>query len=280
MTPPGPPDAHGDRPRMAEALASLKEGLRDTADPLYDSWKLRSRTAAANAEAAKGEASVPPQRLTPRPVTEVQIDITLESTPDHTPAVTPLPPCGEPNAPTDAFLTEEAFFNRGSIELSDSLTEESLVDVHIEVDVPVEEGRASVQADTVRVPVIRYRPFPRWALVVAAALLVFAASLLALRVTLPLDSTRSTRSVLTSEVASSILVGATSPLKALPTATALPPATALPSPTAASAPPSIEPTATPIDPWDVPSSAAPGKIPSAPLHRRPGARDFFRDPGF
>jgi len=36
-----PGDGLADRPKMAEALASLKEGLNESDDPLYDGWKLR-----------------------------------------------------------------------------------------------------------------------------------------------------------------------------------------------------------------------------------------------
>src|SRR5436190_634784 len=36
-----PGDGLTDRPKMAEALASLKEGLGEADDPLYDGWKLR-----------------------------------------------------------------------------------------------------------------------------------------------------------------------------------------------------------------------------------------------
>jgi hypothetical protein len=34
-----------DNPRLAEALARLKDGLEDGADPLYDSWKLQRKKA-------------------------------------------------------------------------------------------------------------------------------------------------------------------------------------------------------------------------------------------
>jgi hypothetical protein len=49
-----------DRPKMAEALASLKEGLGENDDPLYDGWKLRNGAGAAdnNLEAAREAASV------------------------------------------------------------------------------------------------------------------------------------------------------------------------------------------------------------------------------
>jgi hypothetical protein len=55
-----PGDGLTDRPKMAEALASLKEGLSETDDPLYDGWKLRKGAGAeADNLAAAGEAAHP-----------------------------------------------------------------------------------------------------------------------------------------------------------------------------------------------------------------------------
>ena len=88
-----PGDGLTDRPKMAEALASLKEGLGESDDPLYDGWKLRKGAGdAADNRVAVGEGH-----------------------------------------PSDAEAT-----------------------------------------DTVPVRVVRYLVFPKWAIVVAAALLVFA----------------------------------------------------------------------------------------------------------
>ena len=53
-----PGDGLNDRPKMAEALASLKEGLGDKDDPFYDGWKLRKGAGdAADNLAAAGEAT-------------------------------------------------------------------------------------------------------------------------------------------------------------------------------------------------------------------------------
>ncbi|HKQ69595.1 MAG TPA: hypothetical protein VJT73_09660 [Polyangiaceae bacterium] len=112
----GSADKPVDRPKMAEALASLKEGLSDSDDPLYDGWKHKKGAghAADNAGAAA-------------------LDTTLD---------TPDPAALLSGAPT------------------------------------ADEGpRPSVDSvDTVPVHVIRYPVFPRWAAVVAVALLLFAMS--------------------------------------------------------------------------------------------------------
>jgi hypothetical protein len=100
-----PADRVGDRPRMAEALASLKEGLRESADPLYDGWKRKPGSGVAPGQ--EGVASI-----------------------------------------------------QG---------------VH----------RPPLATDTVRVRVIRYQVFPKWALISAASLIVFSASVAALRFGLP-----------------------------------------------------------------------------------------------
>jgi hypothetical protein len=42
-----PAERVADRPKMAEALASLKEGLAENDDPFYDGWKLRNASGAA-----------------------------------------------------------------------------------------------------------------------------------------------------------------------------------------------------------------------------------------
>jgi len=52
-----PGDGLNDRPKMAEALASLKEVLSEKDDPFYDGWKLRKGAGdAADNVAATGEA--------------------------------------------------------------------------------------------------------------------------------------------------------------------------------------------------------------------------------
>jgi hypothetical protein len=53
-----PAEGLADRPKMAEALASLKEGLAENDDPFYDGWKLKNGGAAAgeNLAAARDAA--------------------------------------------------------------------------------------------------------------------------------------------------------------------------------------------------------------------------------
>jgi hypothetical protein len=204
------------------------------------------------------------------------IDISLEGTPDQTAAFDPTePPPSVEALPGEPFLTiEEEFF------------------IQEELNEPTEEPtvvlRPSVQTDTVRVRVIRYPAFPRWALIVAAALSVFAVSLVALRAGLPRDAARGARSVLASEVPA----GFAAPSAAV---AATPPAP-LSHPLAAPVVPSHEAPTPQSDPgvgsgFDAPSttdspstlvqSPAPtGKMPAAPARRRQGAHDFFRDPGF
>jgi hypothetical protein len=256
----GPSNPLGHRPRMAEALASLKEGLRDTADPLYDGWRLQRRTSNADARPPiASSGSVPDPGET--------IDISLDES-DEMPitdaATESSAPVTFPDASLeDAFPTEE-----GGIIIEEELIEPLGAS-------PAVASRPSVQTDTVRVRVIRYQPFPRWALVVAAALVVFAVSLVAMRGSLPLANSRSTRSVLASEVPSDL------PISSPAVATA-PPAAARPADTPSAAPPPLPALEATTEPSPVPVQApAPaGKMPSAPARRRPGTHDFFRDPGF
>jgi len=277
----GPSNPLGDRPRMAEALASLKEGLRETADPLYDSWKLRQvasdRPVVLDVE---GEAA-----RVGRPEPAEAVDIALDGTPPETPAASSTP---------DALSGDDA--------LSEGLpTEEVLVEFDEEFGNSDPETtiarKPSVQTDTVRVRVIRYHPFPRWALIVAATLVVFALSLIALRASLPGESTRIARPVLASEVPTPSPAAA-STLTRFPASNAtvapVPPSSPPPSKSAApsavpqleaapaaappieSPPPSLAPAAAPAVPV---RAAAPGGKAAAPK-RRQGSQDFFRDPGF
>jgi hypothetical protein len=291
---------------MAEALASLKEGLRETADPLYDSWKLRqvasdrpvvldvetdaARASGASAEPGPSEAAPrPPKPRGADPAERLEpIDIALEGTPPETPGASSIPDAAAGDAPLDGIPTE---------------------DLLVEFDEEFEKGDAettsvrypSVQADTVRVRVIRYRPFPRWALVAAASFVVFAISLVALRAGLQGESTRVALPVLAPEVPTSLPVPPTrtlSPTNVLAANAALANAVA-PVPAKSAAPlgaaplnehaaaddvPAVEspaaigaPTATSAGP---PRSAAPAAKTSPPPKRRSGAQDFFRDPGF
>jgi hypothetical protein len=285
----GPSNPLGDRPRMAEALASLKEGLRDTADPLYDGWKLRPRPAApANAQetAAESVSRTPPLANGDAIADAAEtIDIALEGTPDETPTAE-----AEPETSSLTGALDEGF-----------PTEEVLIEVTVDDAAPppsVILRRASVQTDTVPVRIIRYPSFPRWALVIVAALLVFAGSLAALRARFPRESTRSSRSVLASQVAAAVpasnadraaFPAANPPAATAPGVNALAPAGA-PSPIPASAEPrppapGIEPGFAAPSPNDAPTSVVPatppaGKLPSSSPRRRPGGHDFFRDPGF
>lgn len=254
MSAEGPPNPLGDRPRMAKALASLKEGLRDSGDPLYDTWKVRS-----------GRAN-PASAAAPRANPEGAIDNTVDGAREPALIADPARPTPSIEAsPSDACPTEEGLITDGM--LMDAVAAASTVVV-----------RASVQTDTVRVRVVRYQAFPRWALIVAAALLVFAVSLVTLRASLPRDSARSARSVLASEVPAVFM--ASSP------AVATLPASSLPvEPAAAPLDPVVEPysegaAATEPPSPAVPPSAPTGRLPSAPPRRRAGAHDFFRDPGF
>ena len=270
----GPSHPFGDRPRMAEALASLKEGLRDSADPLYDGWKLpRRATTATYPDARPPEPLLhasPPATDASTPGLGESIDITLEGTPDATPlADAPFHTTSIDVSFGDDFETEAAFFaHRGLIEPPELIE-------------PPAEARAvasqtSVQIDTVPVRIIPYQPFPRWALVAAASLLVFAASVVAMRAGLSRDSSRSSRSVLASEVPRDF------PASSAAVATAPPPLAAPPLAVPTAAPsrvPRLEATTAPA-PVSVSAPSSAGKIPSAPVRRRPGTPEFFRDPGF
>lgn len=228
-----PDDRLGDRPRMAEALASLNEGLRESADPLYDGWKRKPGAAAAH-----------------------------RSTPD--------------------------------------------VSSH-------EVGRAPLPRDTVRVRVIRYQVFPKWALIAAAALIVFSASVAALRFSWhpsavspssPPSNPFPTPSRLSSGFASDLAVAADpaavvaepDPLAAEPAplaAAAADPASTGGSETRVTAPSGLArpvvaaPAARAIRaaaPVASPPKAAPsatGKSGSSGSRRKPSSDPgFFRDPGF
>jgi hypothetical protein len=254
----GPSNPLGDRSRMAEALASLKEGLRDTADPLYDGWKLRPRPAApANPQGTAAESVSPPPDVANSPASVdagEAIDITIEGTPDETPIAE-----ADAEIPSLTGSLDEGF-----------PTEEVLIEATDFDTPPASARRPSVQTDTVRVRIIRYPSFPRWAIVVAAALLVFAASLAALRASFPRESARSSRSVLASQVPAAPS-GAPSPA----------PAGAEPRYPA----PGIEPGFAAPSPNDAPTGVVPatppvGKLPSSSPRRRPAGHDFFRDPGF
>lgn len=259
----GPSNPLGARPRMAKALASLNEGLRESADPLYDGWKLRQRLpGAANAPGRPVEGAPPSNVRGGDPVADAgqTIDITLDTL-DGTPGET-------------RRVEAQAQMPASSVVLVDDLptqdelpTEDQLIEVTEGEVVSAAAHRTSVQTDTVRVRVIRYQPFPRWALVVAAALLVFAASLFALRTSLPHEKTPAERAVPANEVA-----------------------TTLPAPIAESPwpepAPRIEPGFGPAPRPDlrppIAVSALPpaGKMPTSSPRRRPGGSDFFRDPGF
>ena len=269
----GPSNPLGDRPRMAEALASLKEGLRETADPLYDSWKLRqvasdrpvvldveseaARVGRPNPEAPPVEgAARPPSAIARASLAEPAeaVDIALDGTPPETPAASSTPEAlAGDAAPSDGLPTEELLVEFDE-EFENSDPETTIA------------RKPSVQADTVRVRVIRYHPFPRWALIVAASLVVFALSLVALRASLPGESTRVARPVLASEVPTAA-PSAVPQLEAAPAA-ARPPIESPPPPPAPAAAPAV-----PV------RAAAPGGKAAAPK-RRQGAQDFFRDPGF
>jgi hypothetical protein len=289
-----PPDPLGDRPRMAEALASLKEGLRDTADPLYDGWKRRPRAAQAEASPEGGPVTekllapaaapiVPRFKLDAAEDPGLTIDLSRHVTPEETPIgdleVTIDEDFGDTLA-TANLSTEEAFFAEGQ-------TNEM-------ASAPPVVRHSSVQADTVRVRVIRYPSFPRWALIVAAALVVFALSILALRPTLLGDREEvlaESDVTVTDEVEAPMAAGmgpeiapAIAPLVPLaPTSSASPSAVAtekddLSPPLFVGGTPPVRPamgrpTVAPV------GSAVQGKIPAA-TRRRSGSRDFFRDPGF
>ncbi|MET0592116.1 MAG: hypothetical protein ABW133_05415 [Polyangiaceae bacterium] len=306
-----PPDP-ADRPRMAEALASLKEGLRDTADPLYDGWKLRPKPAPIDAppEASTAAAGplppIAPPPFVPRfkPLLAAQPGITIDLSRDRTPEGTPIGDVevtieddfGDPETTRDFDTVEEdAFFAQGqTTEMASA---------------PPVVHHSSVQADTVRVRVIRYPSFPRWALIVAAALVLFALCILALRPTWigEGDEALATGDVTDEPEAPRVAAKATEIAAAAPVV--------VPAPTSKFAPPVFEaapaieaekedlasaalieekiaekeerlapgvaplrpamgrPTVAPI------GSAVQGRIPAA-TRRRSGSRDFFRDPGF
>ena len=273
-----------DRPRMAEALASLKEGLRDTADPLYDGWKLRSRSGQPEVHRTEGAAH-PPGAAGGDPPSEAAptIEISFDELPH------PAPMAGAESASPDS----SSWYDDG-LPTQDELMEDGVPLDTIDEAAADDARRASVQADTVRVRVIPYQPFPRWALVFAAALFVFAVSVLALRVTFPREKTRSQRSVLASDVPTRSHVDrAASPVSnravvAAPPAVLTPPPPEAPSSPATPEPPLLREIAAPFKPptpTRAPAAAVSAlpsavKVPTPPPRRRPSNREFFRDPGF
>lgn len=298
------PPHPGDRPRMAEALASLKEGLRDTADPLYDGWKRRPKPAP---NPASPERIPPVERLPPTapppfaprfnahaaPDPGITIDLSRDGTTEETPLEEVELTIDEdfsdfrPDRDLDTE-EEEAFFAEGqATEMASA---------------PPVVHHSSVQADTVRVRVIRYPSFPRWALIVAAALVLFALCILALRPTWMGDAEEA--------IAAGDVAGEPEAPRVAAKAPEVAPV-AVPAPTSRFAPPAFEaesagepeeedlafaargegkvagneeravahgrpmgrPTVAPI------GSGVQGKIPAG-TRRRSGSRDFFRDPGF
>jgi len=211
VSPDDPADGAVDRPRMAEALASLNEGLRESADPLYDGWKRRS-----DARAASGKE-----------------------------------------------------------------TSSTGVD------------RPAFPSDTVRVRVIRYQVFPKWALIAAASLVVFSGSVAALRVGLrspvkppPASSSASPGPRMGPAFVPDLAVAADPGRMASdpPLGAAADQAFAelplAPSAAAAVSAPSLPPSH-----FSSPRRAPPApatKVVSPPTRRRPTPLDtgFFRDPGF
>jgi hypothetical protein len=290
----GPSNPLGNRPRMAEALASLKEGLRDTADPLYDSWKLRSRPAtppknegqtveeeAPHAARFRGEAL--------EPVTEATIDITVEGAADALPTAVSEESASSDELSVDTFPTEEGFSLDESLnEADDAAPTPRRSDADEQADDAAPTPRLSVQADTVRVRVIRYAPFPRWALIVAVALVIFAGSVVALRAGFLGDGARATRSVLASEMPATQAAPRPAVVRPPPPSATqlLLPANTPPPPTVPSsdATRAVEPWPPSTAPDTVPGLVQPpvpaGKMPNASPRRRSGAGEFFRDPGF
>jgi hypothetical protein len=286
---------------MAEALASLKEGLRETADPLYDGWKLRPRTpGSANPQASALPDAAPPSNgdegseSDPLGDAGETIDVTLGE-PDETPSDDtanarrrPDDEDLEPNTPRVGDWQGEGLS-----------TQVPLIEGLIEDGPTVERRRPSVQTDTVRVRIIRYQPFPKWALIAVAALVVFAVCVIALRASFPRESTHASRSVLASEVPSKVS-GASADRAGLSAkrSTVAPSPPAVPSRSAArsassaigdNAPPAApsprEATSRPTSAIVSPPAAAPSpppanKTPAPAPKRRPVGHDFFRDPGF
>ena len=307
MSAQGPSNPLGDRPRMAEALASLKEGLRDTADPLYDSWKLRPRgPAGANAEVRPPDFGKRPlPDVHPPPIAKKPAEARIPEAPKK-PAEARAPDlakkaAGAPRGTEDgkaaaASAPSDMFAETIEVSFDASIEESELSSVDIRkaqepLPAPrsaLEAGdRPSAQGDTVRVRVIRYKTFPRWAIVSAAAFIVFAGSLLALRVGFLGDSAQPSQSVLSSEVAAEVEpepIGVATAPPDFPDPDDIPPPpveAVEPSgvdPFAAEAP-SREPQLLPPSPMQPPP--APAKIQSPPTRRRSNAaHDFFRDPGF
>lgn len=312
----GPSNPLGDRPRMAEALASLKEGLRDTADPLYDGWRLRARANASNA--GSSEASAPEKAGTSESSSPNQVDaadtieITFDATPDQTePLQVPPPKSDETPRPAAPFLTvEEAFFaaepamGEDESEQEDesdhgSRGREASPDASVaKTAMPGERAmpagaaskprRVSVQTDTVRVRVIRYPTFPRWALIVAAALLVFSGSSVALRIGFPKQHADSGEHVPHRDSVAGATLQRDDPSAEREATSAhaeMPPVEArTPSPTTTHSvgyePASeIAPTSDHAAPT-VQLPPSPGKMAPTPSRSRAGTHDFFRDPGF
>ena len=299
-----PPDP-SDRPRMAEALASLKEGLRDTADPLYDGWKRRPKPAPIDAppEASTATGPLPPIAPPPfvprfKPLLAAQPGMTIDLSRDGTPEETPIGDVevtidddfDDPETTRDFDTVEEdAFFAQGqTTEMASA---------------PPVVHHSSVQADTVRVRVIRYPSFPRWALIVAAALVLFALCILVLRPTWmgegdePLATRDDTGEPEAPQAAAKApeIASAATPVAPAPTSDFTPPTIEAEKEDLASSAPTEQkfaekderaaPASLAVRPAMGRPSVAPigsavqGKIP-ATTRRRSGSRDFFRDPGF
>lgn len=301
MSAQGPSNPFGDRPRMAEALASLKEGLRDTADPLYDGWKLRPRAPGlAHPQTPLVENVSRPAHDPNGAAADLLADAgdTIEITLDESAGDTPISET-EPETPrlSDDDRPAKPPLNDW---LGDGLpTEVQLIEALNEEGAPTIERRLSVQTDTVRVRIVRYQHFPRWALIAAAALLVFALSVLVLRASFLRQSARSTRAVLTSETPTTSTALADRARFAAPRAVVAPspPTVATPARTGARVSPSASAEAAPPLPAELGTKSSPhasisspppvvsasppaAKIPTPSSRRRPAGHDFFRDPGF
>jgi hypothetical protein len=297
MSAQGPSNPLGNRPRMAEALASLKEGLRDTADPLYDGWKLRPRAPEPNPPVQHPPRLIyPASEFSDGPLADTgdTIDITIDGAPDKVSLTD-----AEPETPRLGGDSDPGTPRFDDWSADDLPTQEQLIEALNEEAAPAAQRRPSVQTDTVRVRIIRYQPFPRWALVAVAALLVFAVSVVVLRASFLRQSARSTRSVLTTETApnltasktdrprfaaSNAAVAAPPPSLVMPAGSAArsssPIAQAVPTAATRLEPSSRSPTTTQSLPMSASAPAPAVKIPSSSQKRRAGGQEFFRDPGF
>jgi len=271
-----------DRPKLAEALASLKEGLSESADPFFDGWK-RPR---AEAQALDNVAAVAAPDTVEQRVVVDALDTEIGGIPGldaRTGTAPRVPPHDEQNAPTVeiARVCIAAETGDGVRPHQGGAPPEALPPGAMSAPVfvaPKRGGAASATRsaslrDTVRIRVVGYPVFPKWALVAAAALVVFALSAVALRAAY--------RPVPVAGIAASPALdsaGPTSSERVPPVADKPVEPTSAPS-VAISAPAARTPKLAPT-PAERERERAPREGADPPRDTKPHRPEFFREPGF